>query len=287
MSKCFPYKTSSQSVIKGQAVFHAHISLGYLDCSKIQNYECGKERNIQTKLSATAFSGKTLSYQSFLLCQGCGICCTWHVQFHRARIRNTAISPQFSPPPIFHVFSVSHRCTLIPAPQTTGVMEIGFNFYSIFSICHVFSDWKGLDQALLWGKKGPNYVSINNYKACTFTDPVFCTIWWHCRWAVHVEGMKGDSWTVNSCSWGLSLVYAWTAFGSVAFWSVTGLIIQINGMFSFWSWREQACVCVAYIIQANSDLEMHCTSRTAGRSSVSASSFQGVFGDLWSSHVVV
>lgn len=86
---------------------------------------------------------------------------------------------------------------------------------------------------------------------------MFCKIWWHCRWVVCVQSMKGDSWAVNSCSWGVSLFYAWIAFGSVAFWSVTELIIQINGLFSFWPWREQACVCAAYIIWADPDPASH------------------------------
>lgn len=51
--------------------------------------------------------------------------------------------------------------------------------------------------------------------------------------------------------------------------------------------REQACVCVAYIIQANSDLETHCYIQNCWSSGVSTSSFQGGFGDLWSSYVAV
>lgn len=99
-----------------------------------------------------------------------------------------------------------------------------------------------------------------------FRTSVFCKTWCHCRWTVCVESMKSDSWTVNSCSCGVSLVYAWIAFGSVAFWSVTGLIVQINGMFSFWPWREQACVCAAYVVWANSDLAWHCYIQESFRS---------------------
>ena len=65
-------------------------------------------------------------------------------------------------PPIFHILSVSHRCTLTPASLTTEVIEIGVNFNFIFLKCDVFTDWEGPDQALLWGKNNPNYGSVNN-----------------------------------------------------------------------------------------------------------------------------
>lgn len=127
MRKCFPYKISSRGIIKGQAVFHAHISIGYSDCSKTQNYEYGKERNMQTKLSAMAFSGKALSYKRFLLCQGCGICCIWSVQFLRTQMWNMTIFF-----PIFRIFSISQGCTLAPASLSSEIMEIGVNLNLIF-----------------------------------------------------------------------------------------------------------------------------------------------------------
>lgn len=56
--------------------------------------------------------------------------------------------------------------------------------------------------------------------------------------------MKGDSWTVNFCSWGISLFYAWLTLSSVAFWSTAGLIVQINGMFSFLALKGTGtCLC--------------------------------------------
>lgn len=150
MRKCFPYKISSQGIIKGQAVFHAHISIGYSDCSKTQDYEYGKERNMQTKLSAMAFSGKALRYEWFPLCQGCGICCIWSVQFLRTQMWNMTIFF-----PIFRIFSIPQGCTLAPASLSSEIMEIGVNFNFIFSKCDVFTDWRGLNEALLWGKS-PN-----------------------------------------------------------------------------------------------------------------------------------
>lgn len=95
---------------------------------------------------------------------------------------------------------------------------------------------------------------------------MFSKIWWHCMWSVCVESTKGDSWAVNSCSWAVSLFCASTAFGLVALWSVTGLIAQINGMFSFWPWSKQACVCAAYIIWANSDPASYCYIQKSFRS---------------------
>lgn len=51
-SKCFLHWISPQSSLKWKAVSHEHVSLEYSDCSKMQNWDYGKERNIQ---SATAF----------------------------------------------------------------------------------------------------------------------------------------------------------------------------------------------------------------------------------------
>lgn len=151
MSKCFPYKKiSSQSIIKGQAVFHAHISLGYLNCSKIQNCEYGKERNTQIKLSAAAFSGKALSCQWFLLCQGCGICCICVCSSLELKCERW----QFFFP--FFIFSVYHKEAHWLQPLCPlGYWKYGVNFNFTFSKCDVFTGWKGLDQALLWGKKQP------------------------------------------------------------------------------------------------------------------------------------
>lgn len=140
MSKCFPYKKiSSQSIIKGQAVFHAHISLRYLDCSKIQNCEYGKERNMQTKCYSISRQSPELSMISSmprmwdLLYLVCAVspelkCETWP-------------PPQRPTTPIFCIFQCVPRCTLTPAFLTTGVMEIGVNFYLFiyFLKCDVFT----------------------------------------------------------------------------------------------------------------------------------------------------
>lgn len=48
-SKCFAYRVSPQSSLKWKAVFQEHVSLKYSDCSKMQNCDYGKERNLQTK----------------------------------------------------------------------------------------------------------------------------------------------------------------------------------------------------------------------------------------------
>lgn len=103
-SKCFPYRISSQSSLKQKVVFHEHVSLEYSDCSKMQNCDYGKEKNMQTKCYSILRQSPELS----VICSvpGCGICCIWHVQFPRKYETWLCF---FSP---FFIFPVYHTETL-------------------------------------------------------------------------------------------------------------------------------------------------------------------------------
>lgn len=60
-SKCFLHWISPQSSLKWKAVSHEHVSLEYSDCSKMQNWDYGKERNIQTKCNSILRQSPELS----------------------------------------------------------------------------------------------------------------------------------------------------------------------------------------------------------------------------------
>lgn len=100
--------------------------------------------------------------------------------------------------------------------------------------------------------------------------------------------MKGDSWTVNSCSWEVSLFYAWIAFGSVAFWSDwTYHTNKWNGVFLALKGTGVCLCCIHYLSKFRPSIALLCPGELQVRAVFQPAPSKMFLVTLWSSCVVM